>query len=252
MKESISDFGAYKRFASEPLNKAFGYLVVLVLVFGLPFLVYTAAKFHAGINQAVDLFKESCPDFTFANGELTVHAVMPIVIDDGGSYMVVDTTGGTDESVLDDYESGMFVSQTRAVVKRNRYETREIDLSQLKEMTVTKADVEEWLPGLKAFSVFIVVFGLVYMLAAKLLGAVIMGLVCLLFATVQKAGLTYGSSIGVSIYALTLPTLFQTLQHIFLPQFPQPGLVYYAVLVLYLWFAVRANKSDDLTASPIS
>jgi hypothetical protein len=252
VRESITDFGAYKRFAAEPFNKAFGYLALLVLVLGLPFLIYTATRFHSGINKAADLFRQSCPDFTFENGELTVHAAMPIIIQDGDSYMVVDTTGGTDEGVLEDYESGMFLSQTRAVIKQNRYETREVDLSQLKELTVTKADVEEWLPGLKAFSVFIVVFGLVYMLSAKLLGAVIMGLICLLLATVQKAELTYGSSIAISIYALTLPTVFQTLQKIFLTQFPHPGLVYYVVLAMYLWFAVRANKSDDLTASPIS
>lgn len=41
------------------------------------------------------------------------------------------------------------------------------------------------------------------------------------------------------------------MQKIFVPQFPRPGLVYYVVLVLYLRFAVRANKSDGATASPI-
>ncbi|RJX20102.1 MAG: hypothetical protein C4570_04380 [Ammonifex sp.] len=36
------------------------------------------------------------------------------------------------------------------------------------------------------------------------------------------------------------------MQKIFVPQFPRPGLVYYVVLVLYLRFAVRANKSDGV------
>ncbi|MEW6182100.1 MAG: DUF1189 domain-containing protein [Bacillota bacterium] len=250
IKESIFNFDAYPRFAREPFDKAFGYLVLMTLLFGTVFLVYTVIRLNTGISEMVGTFNRSCPDFVLQNGELTVDADMPITIDGGDEdgMIIIDTTGRTDRSVLDKYEQGVFVSRTQVVNKKNRIETQEMNFSELKGFKITKADVEQWLPNLKFFSVFIIIFGLIYMIVAKLLGAVVLGLFSLLISAVQGAGLDYGRGIRISVYALTVPTLFQTAQKIVSPGFPHPGVVYYILALIYLWFAVRAGKSEGRPA----
>ncbi|MEW6173329.1 MAG: DUF1189 domain-containing protein [Bacillota bacterium] len=245
-KASVADFGAYRQFAQEPFDKAFGYLVLMVLLLGTVYLVYTVIQLNSGINEMVGGFSRSCPDFVLENGELTVYADMPITVngDKEDGVIVIDTTGRTDRSVLDKYEQGVFVSRTQVVNKKNRIETQEMNFSELKGFRITKSNVEQWLPKLKYFSVLIVLFGLIYMVIAKLLGAVVLGLVCLLFSAIQGTGLNYGNGIRISVYALTVPTIFQTLQKMVSPGFPHPGLVYYILTLIYLWFSVRANKNE--------
>ncbi|MCL6558701.1 MAG: DUF1189 domain-containing protein [Firmicutes bacterium] len=253
VKGSIADFSAYRQFASEPFDKAFAYLVLLVLLLGVPFLIYAAVRLNTGINQFAVTFSQNVPEFILKNGELSVQANMPLIMEKSESFvMVVDTTGRTAESILDDYEKGIFMSRTKFVSKKNPVQKEEVSFSAFKGLVVTKADVERWLPMIKLIGIFVVIFGFIYMLIAKLIGTLIMAIVCLFFSVVQRAGLGYGSALRIAVYALTLPTVLQTLQTAFLPRLPLSWAVYYGVFAVYLWFAVRANKAGTFQTRQVT
>lgn len=252
MNDSAINLPAYRKFASRPWGRVIGYLMLLVFILGTPVLISFVYDFNKVLNMGINEFSKGAPDFVLKNGELEVAGKMPLVIEDevvGNSVFIVDTSGSTDASVLENYESGIFVSKTNIVNKRNKAETQIFNFSELEGMEFTKADVEQWLPYLKLTGLFIILFGLLYFILAKAISAAIFGVVCLLFSQVQQAGLAYGQAFKITVYALTIPTLLQALMAILTPGLFFGGLVYYTVLLLYLWFAVKAYKD---TADPLS
>jgi hypothetical protein len=143
---------------------------------------------------------------------------------------------------LDDYDTGMFISKNEAIIKKNTIEKQTYSFSAFKGGEIHKADVEKFLSYIKFMGIFIVLFGLIYFFLSKLCTAVVLGLVCLLFSAVQNTGLKYEQTFKITIYALTIPTLFQALHQILAPQFYYGRFIYYCIALLYLWFAVRAIR----------
>lgn len=244
MNDSAVNFSAYRNFAGHPWRRVIGYLVLLVLLLGTPVLLSFVYDFNREVDRLAEKFSREAPDFLLKNGELQVFGEMPLILEDerGGSrnIIVVDTSGETDESILQDYENGVFVSKTK-IVQKNSLETQIFYFSNFKDLTVTKEDVLEWLPSLKLTAVFIVLFGFIYFFLAKLCTAAVSGLLCLLFSRLQQRCLTYGQGVKISVYALTIPTLLQALQAVILPGFFAFGLLYYIVLTIYLWFGVQSG-----------
>lgn len=245
MNDSAVNFSAYRNFAVHPWSRVIGYLVLLVLLLGTPVLLSFVSDFNREVDRVAEKFSRAVPDFLLKNGELQVFGEMPLVFEDesGGrkSVIVVDTSGKTDESILRDYETGIFISKTKVVQKRNSLETQIFYFSNFQDLTVTKKDVLEWLPYLKLTAVFIVIFGLIYFFLAKLCTAALSGVLCLLFSRIQQRRLTYEQGVKISVYALTIPTLLQALQAVILPNLFAVGFLYYVVLLIYLWFGVQSG-----------
>lgn len=243
MSDSAINFSQYRRFSNQPRGRVIAYLLLIVLVLGTPVLLSLAYDFNRDMNSWISDFSKTAPEFVLKNGELSVSGELPLVIEkeveDEKSIIVVDTSGQTDESILKDYQSGIFISKTKAVYKQNLVETQEYHFAGFKGAEIQKADVEKALSYMKLVSILIVLFGLIYFFLAKLCTAALLGLVCLLFSRFLNAGLKYGQAFNITVYALTIPTLFQALQTIIAPGFAYGWSIYYTIALLYLWFAVR-------------
>jgi len=257
MNDSAINLSAYRKFADRPWGRVIGYLVLLVFILGTPVMLSFVYDFNRALKMGINEFSKEAPDFVLKNGELEVAGKMPLVIEDKiveNSVFIIDTSGSTDASVLQNYESGIFISKTQLVNKLNNMETQTFNFSELQGIELTKADVEKLLPYLKLTGFFIILFGLLYFIFAKAVSAVFFGVVCLLFSQIQQAGLTYGQAFKITVYALTIPVLLQALMAILMPGLFYAGVVYYTVLLLYLWFAVKACKDtvDPLNEGPPS
>lgn len=246
MSDSAINLFQYRRFADQPWGKVISYLLLIVLILGIPVLLSFVFDFNKGVGGLIAKFNENIPDFVLKDGELAVSGEMPLVFEDISgeekNIYVIDTSGETDVSVLDDYDTGMFISKKEAVIKKNAIEKQTYSFSAFKGGEIHKADVEKFLSYIKFIGIFIVLFGLIYFFLSKLCTAVVLGLVCLLFSAVQNTGLKYEQTFKITIYALTIPTLFQALHQILAPQFYYGRFIYYCIALLYLWFAVRAIR----------
>jgi hypothetical protein len=130
------------------------------------------------------------------------------------------------------------------VSKQSTVEKQTFSYSVFQEQEIHKADVENYLSESKKFvGLMIIFFGLIYFFLAKLCTAALLGIVCLLFSSMQNSNLRYGQAFKITVFALTIPTLFQALQQILAPGFIYGWSIYYSIALLYLWFAVRANRS---------
>lgn len=245
MSDSAINFSQYRYFANLPWKRVISYLLLMVLVLGIPVLLSFAFDFQRDMTKRIEEFNRTAPDFVLKNGELTVAGEMPLVYESGNhnSAIIIDTSGKTDSSVLDDYDQGFFIEKTKIVYKQNSLETQEYHFSALKDLKIEKADVVNMLPYLKTMSMMIVLWGLIYFIFAKICTVSVLSLVTLLFSGIQNCGLNYGQSFKITVYAITIPTLFQSLQNIVAPGFVYGWSIYYTIAVIYLWLAVRSTKS---------
>jgi hypothetical protein len=73
--------------------------------------------------------------------------------------------------VLNEYSSGLLNTRYETYNKKNGIETQEFDYQGLKQFTITKDTVMNWMPFLKWSIPITYVFGLVYFLIAILITA---------------------------------------------------------------------------------
>jgi len=244
MSDSAINFSEYRNFAHSPWKKVINYLLLIVLILGLPVLLSVVFDFNRGVDDFISEFHKEIPDFVLKNGELTMSGEMPLVFEGDGSAVYIDTSGETDDSVLDDYDFGIYFSKTEMVSKQSTVEKQTFSYSVFQEQEIHKADVENYLSDSKKFVGFMIIFfGLIYFFLAKLCTAALLGIVCRLFSSIQNISLRYGQVFKITVFALTIPTLFQALHQILAPGFIYGWSIYYSIALLYLWFAVRANRS---------
>lgn len=245
MRESVIDFNFYKSIKNNRFSRSFVYLLLLFLIIyfinGTKLFIVT----RIGVDELVAGMNANVPDFRLENGEFSFSGEMPYYISSStDEAFVIDTTGQVNESILRDVSGGMLITKNTVYVKRSDIETREFSLSEFKGVTLTKANVLEFLPKLSWIAFIFIAFGFIFVLGWKLLNVVILALLGLIVNAVMKGNLKYGNLLNISIYALTLPLLLQLALD--LSGYPFPGfwLIYWGISILYVAMAIRSCNEE--------
>lgn len=241
--KSITDFKFYENFLNQSTGKALKYLLMLTITIGVLWLIRPIYEFNTSITQMVYSFHESVPDFTLKNGELKIDKEMPIKLEDTNNVVIIDTTGKTNESVLDAYDSGVFIGKNSLVQKKSGFETRSFNFSQLEAFELTKDDVENLIPLLRGINVIILIFGLPWFFVSKLFSALILSIIGLILSSIKKVDIKFGGLYKLSIYALTLPILIKVILSAMNLTIPHFWIVYFALGSVYLWNAIPEEKA---------
>jgi hypothetical protein len=243
---SISNFKVYTQFAKESLGKAFIYLIFFSLIFGTVWVIRPIYDFNVGIGTVEDAIVKDSPDFTFQNGKLSINGEMPIIVGDANNTVIFDTTGKTDETALKNYTNAVLFTADKIIIKEPG-RTNTTDLSSLSGLTVTKADLEKWLPLLKFVSIFIAVFGIIFFFMGKIIAALILSLLALIVSSVNNTKLSYSNLLGISIYSLTLASLLEVLLgavNISIGGFWINSLVFYAISAVFIIMGINEIKKE--------
>lgn len=246
MRESVIDFSFYKSIKSNRFSRSFLYLLLLFLIIyfvnGTKLFVIT----RIGIDEITAVMSENIPDFRLENGEFSFSGEMPYYISKStDEAFVIDTTGQVDEGILRDVGGGMLITKDTVYLKKSDIETRRFSLTELKSITLTKADVLEFLPKLSWIVLIFIVFGFIFVLGWKLLNAVILALLGLFLNGIMKGNLQYGNMLNISIYALTLPMLLQLALDLSGYPFPSFWLIYWGISLLYVAMAIRSCRVEN-------
>jgi hypothetical protein len=241
--KSITDFSFYENFLAQTTGKAIKYLLLLTITVGVLWLIRPIYEFNTGITSIVYSFHNEIPDFTFSNGQLTVEGKMPIILENGDQFFLIDTSGKTDESILKSHENAIFVSRDKLVQKKNNFETRNFNFKDLQGMNLTKADVETFLPLLRWINVLIIVFGLLWFFLSKLFSALLLSIIGLILNGIKNANMDFSNLYKLSIYSLTLPVVIKVLCSGFSISIPHFWILYYTIGSVYLWNAIKVKKA---------
>ncbi len=246
VKDSFTNFEAYRGFATQTGGKTFKYFFLLFTLVFLVGGIRFAYDFNADRDRIVTAVREKLPEFRLENGQLTVQGEQPMVLEGGNNTaLVIDTTGRTDESVLNNYTEGVFISRDRLMTKQN-FESRIISFADFKQFTLDKPKLISLLPMLKWLLVAAAVFGYIFKMAWVLITTVILSLLGLLMNSARKGRLAFGNIWNVSVYAFTLPWLLELVKNLVYPGLPIFWPVKWGLAMFFLYKGIEAaNKTAD-------
>ena len=247
---SVAGFGKYRYFIRQRPGKAVVYLILLSLVMGVFSLIPPTKEFNKAVNEFIVNFDKLVPNFTFENGKLSVEGDMPIKLGEGSSTVIIDTSGQTDESILDNYDNAVLITSDRMIQKT--YANKQVtNFSLMQSLKFNRDDVKGALPILKAFSVFIIIFGTIFFVCGKFISALIVSLIGLIINAARRTRLPFRDVFKISVYSLTLPLFIGTLINLTGVNVPFLSLIFYLIAVVYVWGAFNTIKKD-IEAPPLS
>lgn len=240
---SAAGFGKYRYFISQRPGKAVVYLLLLSLILGVFSLIPVAFDFNKTLNEFIVGFDQSVPEFTFENGKLSVEGEMPIIIGEGSSTLIIDTSTQDDESILNNYDTAVLITSDRMIQKT--YANKQVtNFSLMQGVKFDRESVKRVLPVLKTLTVFIIIFGVIFFICAKFISAMIVSLAGLIINAATGTGLPYGDVFKISVYSLTLPMFIGTLINLTGAAVPYLNLIFYLIAIVYVWGAFSAIKND--------
>ena len=240
---SIAGFESYRHFLRQSTGKAIVYLLLVALVVGVVSFIPVVNEFNKFIDDFAANFDSRIPEFRFANGKLEVSGNMPIVIEDSGSTIIIDTSPNAEEMTLDGYDNVILVTSNK-IIQKNYVNKRVTDLSALQGVTITRESVKQILPMMKVMGIFIFLFGGFFFVLGKFISALIISLVGLIINSARNTGLSYRSIFKISVYSLTLPLLLCTLLDFLPVRIPLLALLFYVIAAVYVYGAINTIKKE--------
>lgn len=223
----------------------FFYLFLVLAVCWVPAMM----RIQGGLTNFVDndapKIIEQIPEITVTDGEASITSPEPYYIkdpDSGDVMVIIDTTGET--TSLEATTAICLLTKDSVMTKKNEIETRSYDLSSMQgEFIVTSEKVTGWAEIVKKFLVIAIYPGTVLgSFMVRIIQALTYGGLGLWFASMCKTELSYGTSVRLSVVAMTpclLAKTFFGMAHFHMPFRP---LIFVAITLIYLYVAVKANS----------
>ncbi len=231
LPRSITDFKIYGLYAQETFGRAMLYVLLLAVLSTALVGGRTAWEINEGIDDLVRSLTSDMPWFEVSNGRLSMDAEMPLVMeDDGHNILIIDTTGNTAPSLLDNYQEGILITHDTIYRKKNWVETTQISLEQM-NINLDKDQLLNLVPLLKLISFAVIFFLFLFFLVAPLVSALMVSAIGQFF---NKPKLPFAALYKMSLYALTLPMTLFALSS-FLPfDIPYFFWIYHGIALVYL------------------
>lgn len=202
----------YKSLLEKKTGSHVRYFIVLFLLLVLVDTVIPFAAWNVSVGGFRNLFLERVPEFKLAEGEMTIAS--PISFDIGGVlHVTVDSEkeSYTAKDFKEEYQEEFLISKNNIMIKVGQNMSN-VELSSLKDVTMTNQDLVEMIPLIKGMLVMYFVLSLL----AKVLQYVIVGVAFGLFCragvrTTDGKFLSVREAIIIGLYAKTFFAILTSL-----------------------------------------
>ena len=219
----------------------FLYLLLILAICWIPAMIKIQGGFTEFVENEAPIFFAQLPEITITDGELSISEAQPYYIkvpENNDVLAVIDTTG-TIES-LEDANAICLVTKSKITWRKSAVETQTFDLSKIEEFSLNSEDVMGWLRTANKFLVVTVYpAALLGSYVFRIVQALIYGVAGLLFASWCKVRLSYGSLVRLAVVAMTPCMLGKTILGMSEGRLPYAGLIFVAITLGYLLFAVK-------------
>lgn len=228
----------------------FLYLFLLLALAWIPIAFKVHTGFVKWLNENAPAFLLQVPSITIHNGQVSTDVDTPYIItsNKGEPIAIIDLTGQYTD--LDDTTAVILLTEDKLHLKQeNRRQTQVHDLSQVQQFSLNRQDLEAWAVWARTW--FGVMFYLVVLLSEfvyRIVQALLYAAVGLLFCKSLKTSLDYLTLVRLAVIALTPVILVQTILSATDIRFPGAWLLWLAVALGYLYFAVKANADAPAPA----
>jgi hypothetical protein len=220
----------------------FGYLFLLLAICWIPMMVKIHTGFAGFVENDAPTVVDQVPEITITDGQVSIEEPQPYFIrepDSNQIIAVIDTTGSI-ESPAD--ANAFFLLAKNSITTQTDFETRTIDLSQVKSFTLNSDRITRFLKNTKKYLVIILYpLALLSSYVYRIILALIFAAIGLLFASSCKVSLSYGALLRLAVVAMTPCIIIKTVFALAGVQLPCTILLLYFLITLaYLYFGVYA------------
>jgi hypothetical protein len=239
----------YEDVARNWKGTGFLYLFMLLTICWIPTMTKMAAGFSKFVAKEAPRYLDQVPDITIKDGKVSINEPMPYFIkdpDSGDTFVILDTTGQT--TSLEGSKAFLLLTKTKLTVKQNARETRAYDLSGIKNFTLTKERLHDWLDiGRKLLVSVLFPICVLGSYVYRIVQALIYAAIGLIFASSLKAALDYLALLRLSVIAVTPAVILDTLLNLAGKHVPAWGFICLLIAMGYLFLGVKASAA---TAQP--
>jgi hypothetical protein len=249
-KASFTDFESYRVIAFQRTGKTIKYLFLLFTLIFIIGGIKFSYDFNANLGDTTASIKDKTPEFSLANGELTVQGQQPMIFTgDNEVALIIDTTGKTDETELDKYSEGAFIAKDRVVTKQN-LQTRTIKFADLANVSFDKQKLISYLPLFKWVLPIIGVVAYIFGITWVVITTIFLALIGLIVNSSVKAKLEFGNIWNIGVYAFTLPWLLELLVNLSGLAIPLFWFVKWGLAVFFLYKGIEAANRQIIAYEP--
>lgn len=233
---SCTDFKFYKEIFTQPFGRTLRHLLFLALLTT----AILGFRYGIGLNnfsqKGLKWVEEKAPYIEIADGVVKADVEQPFLAETEGFAIVIDTTGETPK-VPEKYKTGILLTKDKFIVKHDEVRTQEFDLSKIKSFKLDKTSFGK----LRKFFVFALIpFMLImqffYFFIAKIVQALITGLILIMF----KPGFKYTNILNLCIYALAPVTILSVIVTLLSPRpIPFFWLIYLGMYIAFVAGSIR-------------
>ncbi len=252
VKDSLLDNSFGAKIKTEKLGESMKYLVIWMLFIGSVIMIKGEFEMHAGMKEFISALKTDIPDFALRDGHFTCQGEMPFIKKTDKNILVIDTSGKTSPAILEGYKTGVLITGSTIVYKKNTMESTNYNLSDLKKLNVTKADLVGYannlmIPGI----ILIFIIGVICIYLFKLIGVLFLSLLAFILSKIIKTEIDFKNLFKIGIYAIIIPSLLTFCLYLFNINIPYFWIVYYAIAIFFIAkFIIGFNGeiSEEITS----
>ena len=272
VKTAIVNFEKYKVFADENVSKAMGYFFKIVIMFVIFATLAVSYPISSTVINSVEYLRSDVPDFSIAEGKLTVDSDEPVIItNDEMSLMLALDASINSENVNSFFEENkkyenvlLFIEDKLYLKLSNTSGIMVYDYNTLTQTlstdNISRQQILEYFDNTGYAQLFIRIYAVLFIylllsyIISTLLDIVIISVLALLSSKIYKVGLNYKQCFNMSIYALTLPIILNIV-YVLLNSFTGFTIQYFQIMYnlisyIYIIAAILIIKSDfNKTAS---
>lgn len=241
---SINGFNGYRQLLYESAGKAVLYVFLLTLLLGIVTVIQPIREIDKGVSLFAESFEKQVPDFELNNGILTVNGKMPVIIKSEDMTIIIDTSEGADQSILDDYDNAILLTKTQ-MIQKNYSNVYSRSFDSFKGIVIDKETFRHTLPYVKAIIVFFLILSIFVFIAGRYLSALAISIVGLIINASARANLTFMSIYRISLYSMTLPLIVCTILNLAGVINIVPLLLFYTVSCIYTWGAITSISKNN-------
>ncbi|MBF0709295.1 DUF1189 domain-containing protein [Alkalihalobacillus hwajinpoensis] len=229
------------RFRFQKLGKPILYVFLLMFLSSVPVGIMTALSF-TNAYEDLKTHMSDLPEFTLEDGSLTSEQSEPLIRQNDENTFIFDATDQTKPDDVDQYDSVIAFLKDRVIVVDSGAR-QEFNYSNFSSMTFTKQDVNELsnnLDNLLPIFIPLLIFVIyLFQTGLKFIGVTVLATIGLLLRSITGRKASYKQLWVLSVYSVTIPTLFFAIMALIKTAVPLGFLLYWIVAIMLLYLTIK-------------
>jgi len=222
----------------------FAYLLSLLALTLLPEVLKVRKDLSDFLRNEAPRIIRQVPPITISKGKVSVEGQEPYFILDektGNPLIIIDTTGRI--NTLGDSSALILVRKTDVLIKKDKTETRTLDLADIEDFSINRNLLYGWMEGIEdSFAFLVYPFAVVFSFLYHIVKALLFAAMGLLLARAFRSSIDYRALVRLSVISMTPALVLNTFLITVGLVVPNWWAIGFLLTTGYLFFAVRVNS----------